>query len=90
MYVRTSEPQGGVIGTGLFLGSSEALRSGGPIGSFLGYSLVGSVVYCLCVSIGEMIAFLYVVLTIRDPVQRTLSLVGRSLTVLGLYLYRGL
>ncbi|TBU42272.1 amino acid transporter [Dichomitus squalens] len=49
---------GGVIGTGLFLGCSEALRSGGPIGSFLGYSLVGSVVYCLCVSIGEMIAFL--------------------------------
>ncbi|KAI0823275.1 amino acid permease-domain-containing protein [Trametes gibbosa] len=49
---------GGVIGTGLFLGSADALRNGGPVGAFLGYSIVGSVVYCLCVSIGEMIAYL--------------------------------
>ncbi|KAI0642859.1 amino acid permease-domain-containing protein [Trametes meyenii] len=49
---------GGVIGTGLFLGSADALRNGGPIGAFLGYAIVGSVVYCLCVSIGEMIAYL--------------------------------
>ncbi|KAI9068733.1 hypothetical protein FKP32DRAFT_1587420 [Trametes sanguinea] len=49
---------GGVIGTGLFLGSADALRNGGPVGSFLGYSIVGSVVYCLCVSVGEMIAYL--------------------------------
>lgn len=49
---------GGVIGTGLFLGSGDALKNGGPVGAFLGYSLVGTVVYCLCVSIGEMIAFL--------------------------------
>ncbi|KAH9891921.1 amino acid permease-domain-containing protein [Cubamyces lactineus] len=49
---------GGVIGTGLFLGSADALRNGGPVGSLLGYSVVGSVVYCLCVSIGEMIAYL--------------------------------
>ncbi|KAI0345542.1 hypothetical protein BDW22DRAFT_1324774 [Trametopsis cervina] len=49
---------GGVIGTGLFLGSGQALYNGGPIGALLGYSIVGTVVYCLCVSIGEMIAFL--------------------------------
>ncbi|KZT12242.1 amino acid transporter [Laetiporus sulphureus 93-53] len=49
---------GGVIGTGLFLGSAEALYEGGPIGALLGYSIIGTVVYCLCVSIGEMIAFL--------------------------------
>ncbi|KAI0629930.1 amino acid permease-domain-containing protein [Trametes polyzona] len=49
---------GGVIGTGLFLGSADALRNGGPVGAFLGYSIVGSVVYCLCVSVGEMIAYL--------------------------------
>ncbi|KAI0738821.1 amino acid permease-domain-containing protein [Daedaleopsis nitida] len=49
---------GGVIGTGLFLGSADALRYGGPIGAFLGYLIVGTVVYCLCVSVGEMIAFL--------------------------------
>ena len=49
---------GGVIGTGLFLGSGDALKNGGPVGAFLGYAIIGSVVYCLCVSIGEMIAFL--------------------------------
>ncbi|TFK85813.1 hypothetical protein K466DRAFT_494033 [Polyporus arcularius HHB13444] len=49
---------GGVIGTGLFVGSADALRNGGPLGAFLGYSIVGTVVYCLCVSVGEMIAFL--------------------------------
>ncbi|RPD71596.1 hypothetical protein L226DRAFT_171196 [Lentinus tigrinus ALCF2SS1-7] len=49
---------GGVIGTGLFVGSANALRNGGPIGALLGYIIVGSVVYCLCVSVGEMIAFL--------------------------------
>ncbi|KAI1789950.1 amino acid permease-domain-containing protein [Ganoderma leucocontextum] len=49
---------GGVIGTGLFLGSADALRNGGPVGAFLGYAVVGTVVYCLCVSVGEMIAFL--------------------------------
>lgn len=35
-----------------------ALHSGGPVGALIGYILMGSVVYCLCVSIGEMIAFL--------------------------------
>ncbi|KAH9919155.1 amino acid permease-domain-containing protein [Epithele typhae] len=49
---------GGVIGTGLFLGSAEALKNGGPIGALIGYMIVGSVVYCLCTSVGEMIAFL--------------------------------
>ncbi|KAJ3549374.1 hypothetical protein NM688_g5183 [Phlebia brevispora] len=49
---------GGVIGTGLFVGSADALYHGGPVGALLGYSVVGTVVYCLCVSIGEMIAFL--------------------------------
>ncbi|KAK7682321.1 hypothetical protein QCA50_014525 [Cerrena zonata] len=49
---------GGVIGTGLFLGSGAALKHGGPIGALLGYSVIGTVVYCLCVSVGEMIAFM--------------------------------
>ncbi|KAI0687057.1 amino acid permease-domain-containing protein [Earliella scabrosa] len=49
---------GGVIGIGLFVGSADALRNGGPVGAVLGYTIVGTVVYCLCVSIGEMIAFL--------------------------------
>ncbi|KAJ3476941.1 hypothetical protein NLI96_g10806 [Meripilus lineatus] len=70
---------GGVIGTGLFLGSAvrslqtkrehyankqdlgrvqTSLQSGGPVGALLGYTIIGAVVYCLCVSVGEMIAFL--------------------------------
>ncbi|KAH8101313.1 amino acid permease-domain-containing protein [Cristinia sonorae] len=49
---------GGVIGTGLFLGSGAALKSGGPVGALIGYSIIGTVVYALCVSVGEMIAFL--------------------------------
>lgn len=67
---------GGVIGTGLFLGSAvgvlhrlrflaltsnilqAALKNGGPLGALLGYAIIGTVVYCLCVSVGEMIAFL--------------------------------
>ena len=38
--------------------SQQALYNGGPIGALLGYSVIGTVVYCVCVSIGEMIAFL--------------------------------
>ncbi|KAH9948277.1 amino acid permease-domain-containing protein [Amylocystis lapponica] len=49
---------GGVIGTGLFLGSADAIYHGGPVGALIAYGIIGSVVYCLCVSIGEMIAFL--------------------------------
>ncbi len=32
---------GGVIGTGLFLGTAGALAHGGPLGLLLGYSVVG-------------------------------------------------
>ncbi|KAJ3536378.1 hypothetical protein NM688_g6846 [Phlebia brevispora] len=49
---------GGVIGTGLFLGSADALYHGGPLGALLAYFGIGTVVYCLCVSLGEMISFL--------------------------------
>ena len=56
---------GGVIGTGLFVGSGAALKNGGPAGAFLGYAIIGSIVFSLCVSIGEMIAFLYVLALAR-------------------------
>jgi len=49
---------GGVIGTGLFLGTSTALQNGGPIGLLLGYVAMGSIVYCVMISLGEMIAYL--------------------------------
>ncbi|KAF9232361.1 amino acid permease [Melanogaster broomeanus] len=49
---------GGVIGTGLFLGTASALMEGGPLGLLLGYALIGSICYCVMVSVGEMISLL--------------------------------
>jgi len=49
---------GGVIGTGLFLGTAGGLQNGGPVGLFLGYACIGSICYAVMVSLGEMIAYL--------------------------------
>ncbi|KAH8988821.1 amino acid permease-domain-containing protein [Lactarius akahatsu] len=49
---------GGVIGTGLFLSSANALRHGGPVGLLLGYIAVGSICYSTMISLGEMISYL--------------------------------
>nr|CAB38005.1 amino acid transporter [Amanita muscaria] len=49
---------GGVIGTGLFLGTATALRNGGPVGMLLGYALMGLICFCVMISLGEMVAFL--------------------------------
>ncbi|KAG6818155.1 hypothetical protein H0H87_000060 [Tephrocybe sp. NHM501043] len=49
---------GGAVGTGLIIGSGTALRRGGPLGLFLGYSFVGFVCYLVMVALGEMAAFL--------------------------------
>ncbi|OZJ02700.1 hypothetical protein BZG36_04603, partial [Bifiguratus adelaidae] len=49
---------GGVIGTGLFLGTANALRDGGPLGMLLGYSIMGTIVWSVMNSLGEMIAYL--------------------------------
>ncbi|KAJ3545067.1 hypothetical protein NMY22_g2575 [Coprinellus aureogranulatus] len=49
---------GGVIGTGLFLGTATSLRNGGPLGLLLGYITVGSICYTVMISLGEMIAYL--------------------------------
>ncbi|EGF98367.1 uncharacterized protein MELLADRAFT_51018 [Melampsora larici-populina 98AG31] len=46
---------GGTIGTGLFLGSGEALSNGGPVGLILGYAIMGVVVYSMMVALGEMV-----------------------------------
>ncbi|KAG9105023.1 hypothetical protein FRC07_009657, partial [Ceratobasidium sp. 392] len=45
---------GGTIGTGLFVGSGGALASGGPVGTLLGYLIMGIVVYCMMIALGEM------------------------------------
>ncbi|THG94146.1 hypothetical protein EW026_g7267 [Hermanssonia centrifuga] len=49
---------GGVIGTGLFLGTAGVLATGGPIGLLLGYVVVGTICYAVMVSLGEMISYL--------------------------------
>ncbi|KAI0321690.1 amino acid permease [Amylostereum chailletii] len=43
---------GGVIGTGLFLGTATSLANGGPVGLLLGYLVMGTI------SLGEMISYL--------------------------------
>jgi amino acid transporter len=44
----------GTIGTGLFLNSGQALAAGGPLGAFLGYTIVGLAVSNVVLAIGEM------------------------------------
>ncbi|KAG5718598.1 Dicarboxylic amino acid permease [Termitomyces sp. T112] len=49
---------GGVIGTGLFLGTATSLKSGGPAGLLLGYIVMGTICYSVMISLGEMVAYL--------------------------------
>ncbi|KAI9567934.1 amino acid permease [Boletus coccyginus] len=49
---------GGVIGTGLFLGSATSLMNGGPLGILLGYLFIGTICFATMLSLGEMVAFL--------------------------------
>lgn len=49
---------GGVIGTGLFLGTATSLKNGGPVGLLLGYVSLGTVCWSVMISLGEMVAFL--------------------------------
>ncbi|CAH7689730.1 amino acid permease/ SLC12A domain-containing protein [Phakopsora pachyrhizi] len=49
---------GGVIGTGLFLGTAGSLAKGGPLGLLMGYAIMGTVVWNVMASLGEMVAHL--------------------------------
>lgn len=49
---------GGVIGTGLFLGTASSLHHAGPLGLWLGYLVMGSVCYAMMMCLGEMISYL--------------------------------
>ncbi|KAI0036688.1 amino acid permease [Vararia minispora EC-137] len=49
---------GGVIGTGLFLGTAGSLRKGGPVGLLLGYLIVGTICWSVMITLGEMISYL--------------------------------
>ncbi|ORY56911.1 amino acid permease/ SLC12A domain-containing protein [Pseudomassariella vexata] len=47
---------GGVIGTGLFLGTAGNLQNGGPAGLLISYCLMASVLFSVMVALGEMIS----------------------------------
>ncbi|KAH8928378.1 hypothetical protein BT69DRAFT_1212937 [Atractiella rhizophila] len=47
---------GGTIGTGLFIGTGDALSNGGPLGLLLGYSIMGVVVFNILTALGEIAA----------------------------------
>ena len=49
---------GGVIGTGLFLGTASSLHNAGPLGLWLGYLFMGSLCFSMMMCLGEMISFL--------------------------------
>ncbi|KAH8144300.1 uncharacterized protein LAJ45_11725 [Morchella importuna] len=49
---------GGIIGTGLFVGSGAALLRAGPLSILMAYSIVGTVIYSLMLAIGEMTTWL--------------------------------
>lgn len=49
---------GGVIGTGLFLGTGQELANGGPAGLLLGYLIMASLLYSVMVALGEMVSHL--------------------------------
>ncbi|KAE8377959.1 amino acid permease/ SLC12A domain-containing protein [Aspergillus bertholletiae] len=45
---------GGAIGAGLFVGSGEALANGGPASVLIGYLVVGIMLLCTIMSLGEL------------------------------------
>lgn len=47
---------GGVIGTGLFLGTGNNLQNGGPAGLLLSYLIMSSLLFSVMVALGEMIS----------------------------------
>ncbi|THX72535.1 dicarboxylic amino acid permease [Aureobasidium pullulans] len=49
---------GGVIGTGLFLGTGSDLAHGGPAGLLIGYCVMASLLISVMVALGEMISHL--------------------------------
>ncbi|KAL1885833.1 Basic amino-acid permease [Paecilomyces lecythidis] len=49
---------GGTIGTGLYLGTSRALATGGPASLLLAYMICGAIVFVTMLSLGEMVAFM--------------------------------
>ncbi|PYH79627.1 amino acid permease [Aspergillus uvarum CBS 121591] len=49
---------GGTIGTGLFIGSGTAVANGGPVGALIAYAFVGTIVYSVMTSLGEIATYI--------------------------------
>ncbi|KAE8356270.1 amino acid permease/ SLC12A domain-containing protein [Aspergillus coremiiformis] len=49
---------GGTIGTGLFVGSGQALVIGGPLSLLLGYSFISALIYAIVTGIAEVGAYM--------------------------------
>ncbi|CAI4702727.1 AAC_HP2_G0043260.mRNA.1.CDS.1 [Saccharomyces cerevisiae] len=64
---------GGTIGTGLFVGISTPLSNAGPVGSLIAYIFMGTIVYFVTQSLGEMATFIPVTSSITVFSKRFLS-----------------
>ncbi|AGO10846.1 AaceriAFR667Cp [[Ashbya] aceris (nom. inval.)] len=64
---------GGTIGTGLFIVIASPLRTAGPVGSLLAYIFMGTVVYSITQSLGEMATFIPVTSSVTVFSKRFLS-----------------
>lgn len=49
---------GGTIGTGLFISSGSAVAHGGPVGALIAYIFVGSIVFSVITSLGEVATYI--------------------------------
>ncbi|KAJ2358929.1 hypothetical protein IWW50_002814 [Coemansia erecta] len=49
---------GGTIGTGLFIGSGSTLAEAGPAGALVAFLAMGSMLFFVCTSLGEMSTFI--------------------------------
>ncbi|KIJ65419.1 hypothetical protein HYDPIDRAFT_130547 [Hydnomerulius pinastri MD-312] len=56
-HVQMYDHIAGTLGTGLFLGSGQALSGAGPVGALIAYGLVATVAYSSLCSVGEMTSF---------------------------------
>lgn len=61
---------GGTIGTGLFVGIATPLHNAGPVGTLIAYLFMGTVVYFVTQSLGEMATFI--------PVTSSITVFSRN------------
>jgi amino acid transporter len=58
VYVTKLTGLGGTIGTGLFIGSGGAIAKSGPAGALIAYLFVGTIIYSVITSLGEMATYI--------------------------------